>query len=311
MRTCVTGGAGFIGSTLVDRLLADGHEVVVLDDFSTGLRQNLEAAGSAIELVEGDLRDRDLVARAVKGCEVVFHQAALAAVARSVEHPEEVNDVNVVGTLRLLVACRGAGVRRVVFASSSSVYGDTPELPKRETMPLSPRSPYAASKAAGEAYLQGFQATYGLEAAILRYFNVYGPRQSPRSAYAAVVPLFVDALRHGHPATVNGDGGQTRDFTFVEDVVDALVRAASAPGATQGPMNLGGGERISINDLAAVIAEALGVEPNLRHAPARVGDVRDSLADIGRATSWLGWTPATSLKQGIARIVDTLQGSAA
>lgn len=311
MRTCVTGGAGFIGSTLVDRLLADGHEVVVLDDFSTGLRENLAAAGSAIELVEGDLRDRDLVARAVKGCEVVFHQAALASVARSVEHPEEVNDVNVVGTLRLLVACREAGVRRVVFASSSSVYGDTPELPKRETMPLSPRSPYAASKAAGEAYLQGFQAAYGLEAAILRYFNVYGPRQSPRSAYAAVVPLFVDALRHGHPATVNGDGEQTRDFTFVEDVVDALVRAASAPGATQGPMNLGGGQRISIKDLAGVIAEELGVEPVIRHAPARVGDVKDSLADIGRATSWLGWTPATSLKQGIARIVDSLQGSAA
>ena len=311
MRTCLTGGAGFIGSTLVDRLLADGHEVVVLDDFSTGLRENLEAAGSAIELVEGDLRDRDLVARAVKGCEVVFHQAALASVARSVEHPEEVNDVNVVGTLRLLVASRDAGVRRIVFASSSSVYGDTPELPKRETMPLSPRSPYAASKAAGEAYLQGFQATYGLETAILRYFNVYGPRQSPRSAYAAVVPLFVDALRHGHPATVNGDGEQTRDFTFVEDVVDALVRAASAPGATQGPMNLGGGQRISIKDLAGVIAEALGVEPVIRHAPARVGDVKDSLADIGRATSWLGWKPATSLKQGIARIVDSLQGSAA
>ncbi len=311
MRVCVTGGAGFIGSTLVDRLLADGHDVSVLDDFSTGLRENLAAARSSIDLVEGDLRDPTAIARAVAGCEVVYHQAALAAVARSVERPEEVTEVNVLGTLRLLVAARDAGCRRVVFASSSSVYGDTPALPKREAMPLSPRSPYAASKAAGEAYLTAFQATYGLETVSLRYFNVYGPRQSPRSAYAAVVPLFVDALRRGQPATVNGDGEQTRDFTYVEDVVDALIRAATAPGATEGPMNLGGGRRVSIRELLSIVADELGVEPSSRHVPARVGDVRDSLADISEARIRLGWTPSTELRTGIARIVESLAESTA
>ena len=311
MRACVTGGAGFIGSTLVDRLLHDGHDVAVLDDFSTGLRENLADAGDRIDLVEGDLRDPALATRAVAGCEVVYHMAALAAVARSVEHPEEVTDVNVAGTVALCKRAHEAGCRRVVFASSSSVYGDTPELPKHEAMLLSPRSPYAASKAAGESYLAAFQATYGLETVALRYFNVYGPRQSPRSQYAAVIPLFIDALRAGRPATIHGDGQQTRDFTYVEDVVDALVRAADAPDATKGPMNIGGGgNRVSILDLVQAIAAALGVEPRVEHGPARVGDVRDSLADIGRATTWLGWQPTTRLHDGIARIVSSLTAAA-
>jgi UDP-glucose 4-epimerase len=189
------------------------------------------------------------------------------------------------------------------------VYGDTVELPKHEGMQTSPRSPYAASKAAGEAYMAAFQAAYGLETVILRYFNVYGPRQNPQSQYAAVVPLFVEALRRGQPVTVHGDGEQTRDFTYVEDVVEALVLAASAPDATQGPMNLGGGGRISINKLVEVVAGALGVKVLAKHAPARVGDVRDSQADIGRARTWLRWEPRTTLRMGIDAIVGALDGA--
>jgi UDP-glucose 4-epimerase len=311
MKTCVTGGAGFIGSHLVDRLLADGHKVVVLDDLSTGRLENLSSAHGRVEFIEDDLRDKRAVARAVAGCEVVYHQGALAAVARSVEKPEEVTEVNVGGTLNVLVASRDAKVRRVVFASSSSVYGDTPELPKVETMTLSPRSPYAASKAAGEAYLCAFQASYGLETVVFRYFNVYGPRQSPRSLYAAAVPRFVEALLAGTAPTIYGDGLQTRDFTFVGDVVDALVRASSAPRAVDGPMNLGGGRRISILDLVGVIARAVGHVGRPRHEPTRVGDVRDSLADIRRAQAALGWNPRTTLEAGIARVVECFPRPAA
>lgn len=307
MKTCVTGGAGFIGSHLVDRLLADGHSVVVLDDLSTGRIENLAATRGRIELIEDDLRDRRAVARAVAGCEVVYHQGALAAVARSVEKPEEVTEVNVGGTLNVLIAARDAKVRRVVFASSSSVYGDTPELPKVETMPLSPRSPYAASKATGEAYLCAFQASYGLEAVALRYFNVYGPRQSPTSLYAAAVPRFAQALLDGVAPTIYGDGLQTRDFTFVGDVVDAVVRSAAAPRAVDGPMNLGGGRRVSILDLVGVLTRATGGTVRPRHEASRVGDVRDSLADIRRAQAALGWSPRTSLETGIARVVEALR----
>ena len=302
MRALVTGGAGFIGSNLVDRLLADGHEVVVLDNLSTGRRENLAGALPRIDFREADLRDRVAVTDAVKGCEVVFHQAALAAVARSVENPLEVTEVNVGGTLNVLVAARAAGTRRVVFASSSSVYGDTPTLPKVETMPTSPRSPYAASKAAGESYLAAFHATYGLEGVSLRYFNVYGPRQDPRSRYAAVVARFVDAARAGRPATVFGDGGQTRDFTWVGDVVDACVKAASAPRAPEGAVNIGGGERISVLDLVAAVGRVTGTNLPPVHEPARVGDVRDSLADVRRAAERLGWRPMTSLDAGLARL---------
>jgi UDP-glucose 4-epimerase len=304
MRICVTGGGGFIGSNLVDRLVADGHRVVVLDNFSTGRRENLADSLDRIELVEGDLRDRGAVERAVAGAEVVYHQAALAAVARSVESPREVTDVNVGGTLNVLVAARDARARRVVFASSSSVYGDTPTLPKTETMPLSPRSPYAASKAAGEAYLQAFYGSYGLETVSFRYFNVYGPRQSPRSRYAAVVPRFVAAMAEGTPPTIFGDGGQTRDFTYVGDVVDALVLAATAPRAVEGPMNLGAGGRTSILELARIVGRAVGFRGTPAFEPARVGDVRDSLADIRRAREWVGWTPRTTLAEGIRRLAD-------
>lgn len=303
MKICVTGGAGFIGSNLVDRLVADGHEVSVLDNLSTGSRANLAGVAHSLRFVEGDLRDGAAVAEALEGVEVVYHLGALAAVARSVENPTEVTDVNVGGTLNVLVAAREAGVRRVVFASSSSVYGDTPSLPKTETMPVTPLSPYAASKAAGEAYLSAWHATYGLETVALRFFNVYGPRQSPRSLYAAVVPRFLAAVARGEAPVIYGDGQQTRDFTWVGDLVEACLRAARAPGAVGvGPINIGGGERLSIATLADLVAQAFRWKGRPTHEAARVGDVRHSLADIRKAAQALGWTPSTRLEDGVARL---------
>lgn len=305
MKALVTGGAGFIGSHLVDRLLELGHEVVVLDDFSTGLRENLEVSAGRIRLIEGDLRDSAAVADAVAGCDVVFHQAALASVARSIEQPLLVHEVNVGGTLSLLVQARDAGVRRIVFASSSSVYGDTPVLPKVETMPLSPRSPYAASKLAGEAFVAAFHAAYGLEGVALRYFNVYGPRQSPRSLYAAVVPIFAQAALEKRSPTIYGDGHQTRDFTFVGDVVEANLKAATTTTLPPGPVNVGGGGRISILELYRTIAQQAGSPRAPKHAPVRPGDVRDSLAALDRAREFLGWKPSTSLPDGIRRVLSS------
>jgi len=305
MKMCVTGGAGFIGSHLVDRLLEEGHEVVVLDDFSTGRRENLAAAADRVRVVRGDVRDRAALDDALAGAEVVFHQAALAAVERSLDDPRTVTDVNLSGTLAVLLAARDLGARRVVFASSSSVYGDTPVLPKVETMPTSPRSPYAASKAAAESYLLAFHASFGLETVALRYFNVYGPRQSARSRYAAVVPLFFEAMSEGRAPTIHGDGLQTRDFSYVADTVDAVVRAASAPDAAGRILNVGGGgEPVSILDLARIVAEVVGFEGAPVHGPARAGDVRDSHADTTLARSRLGWAPRTTLGEGVRRIRD-------
>lgn len=310
MKVCVTGGAGFIGSNLVDRLVKDGHEVSVLDNLSTGRMENLAESRDAIRFVEGDLRNMDDVRKAVEGVEVVFHQGALASVQRSVESPAEVTDVNVGGMLNVLVAARDTGARRVVFASSSSVYGDTPTLPKVENMPMMPLSPYAASKAAGESYGAAFQASYGLEFVPLRYFNVFGPRQNPRSLYAAVVPLFAEAMGGGKAPTIYGDGEQTRDFTYIADVVHANWLAATTPDPDGAPVNIGGGNRISINDLAGAIARATGFEGKPVHEDARVGDVRHSLADVDRATNWMKWQPAVSLDEGIAKTVESLRGAA-
>jgi UDP-glucose 4-epimerase len=303
MKVCVTGGAGFIGSHLVDRLVAEGDDVTVIDDLSTGSRANLASSDSRIRFVHGDVRLPAAVTEAFTGCEVVFHHAALAAVPRSVERPRDVAEVNITGTLNVLLAARVAGVRRVVFASSSSVYGNTPTLPKCETMLGSPRSPYAATKAAGESLLAGFHGAFGLEYAALRYFNVFGPRQSAASRYAAVVPTFVDAMLAGRPPHVHGDGLQTRDFTFIEDVVEANLRAARAPVAMAVTMNVGGGRRISILDLIGVIADATGYTGEVTHGPPRPGDVRDSLADIQRAQQVLGWSPRVGLVEGIRRTV--------
>jgi nucleoside-diphosphate-sugar epimerase len=304
MKTLVTGGAGFIGSHLVGRLVAEGHGVVVFDNLVTGRLENLAPWRDAIEFVRGDLRDPEALAVASRGAEVVYHQAALGSVVRSVEDPREVMDVNVTGTLNVLLAARDAGVRRVVFASSSSVYGDTPTLPKTESMPTNPRSPYAASKVSGEALVAAFQAAYGLEGVVFRYFNVYGERQSARSLYAAVVPRFVDEMSAGRAPVVYGDGEQTRDFTYVGDVVDALLLAAgSGPEALLGPINLGAGGRVSILDLARRIGEEVRFGGRPVHEAARPGDVRHSLADIARARQALGWTPRTPLAEGIRRTV--------
>ena len=310
MKVCVTGGAGFIGSHLVDRLVREGHAVSVLDNLSTGRLANLADSHGAYELVKGDVREPGAVQRAVRGAEVVFHQAAMASVVRSVRTPLEVNDVNVSGLLNVLVAARDTGARRVVFASSSSVYGDTPTLPKQESMALTPRSPYAATKAAGEHFLDAFHSAYGLEGVALRYFNVYGPRQAPDSQYAAVIPLFADAFAHGRAPMIYGDGGQTRDFTFVEDVVDANYRAATVPGPLGGAFNVGAGSAISINDLAKALGNAIGRYVAPEYAEARIGDVRDSLADISRAAALLGWQPWTPLAMGLKRVAAALRDAA-
>ncbi len=303
----VTGGAGFIGSHLVDRLLADGWQVRALDDFSSGREQNLELAVDRIELVRGDFTEPAVADPAVEGVEVVFHQGAVPSVPRSVAEPLRTNRANVDGTLQLLESARRAGVRRLVYAASSSAYGDTEVLPKIETMPAQPRSPYALQKYAGEVYCRLYCELYGLETVALRYFNVFGPRQNPKSQYAAVIPLFATACLRGEAPTIHGDGEQTRDFTFVADAVEANVLAADAPQAAGHVMNVAQGRQPSLNQLLVRIQEIAesAVEPV--HGPARPGDVRDSLADLGRARELLGYEPRTSLDEGLRRTIEALQ----
>ena len=282
----------------------------MLDNFSTGRSANLAEVADSIEIVEGDLRDRAVVARAVAGAEAVFHLAALGSVQRSVDDPLTTNEVNVTGTLNLLIAARDAGARRFVFSSSSSVYGDTPVLPKREDMTPNPLSPYALSKLTGEHYVRIFRRLYGLPAFALRYFNVFGPRQDPGSRYAAVIPLFVAAARAGKPCVINGDGGQTRDFTYVDNVVDANLCCLEAPeDAAGGVYNIALGGRVSILELARSICELAGAAPSFEHRPARAGDVRDSQADNGLARSRLGWTPAVDTVEGLRRTVAWYMGA--
>lgn len=307
-RALVTGGAGFIGSHLVRGLLEDGVTVRVLDDLSSGSRENLSEVLSDVELVEADLRDPEVCARACQGVDVVYHQAAVPSVPRSVAEPERTFAVNVVGTHGLLLAAREAGVGRVVQASSSSIYGDQPELPKRESMRLHPRSPYAAQKASAELLGRAFSASMGLQVVALRYFNVYGPRQNPKAAYAAVIAAFADAALRGVPATIHGDGLQTRDFTYVSDVVAANVAAGAAEGAGGQAFNIAGGQRISILDIHTEIARITGREdlPPV-HAPTRAGDVRDSLASVDAARDVLGWTPTVPLATGLERTVAAMK----
>ena len=300
----VTGGAGFIGSNLVHDLVRDGHAVRVLDNLATGRWENLDGAGD-VELVHGDVRDPDAVAKAMAGVEVAYHLAALPSVQRSVGDPRASHAVNVDGTLNVLLAARDAGVRRVVYASSSSVYGDTPELPKHEGMPCTPRSPYAASKLAGEAYCRAFAAVYPLETVALRFFNVFGPRQDPASPYAAVIPRFVTRALAGQPPEVRGDGRQTRDFTYVANAVRALRLAAVAGRAASGQaVNVGCGERTSLLDLLALIGELLGRRVEAVFAPPRPGDVRDSQASVDLARELLGYEPAVRLREGLAATVE-------
>jgi nucleoside-diphosphate-sugar epimerase len=309
----ITGGAGFIGSHLVRSLLADGARVRVLDNFLTGRRENLAdvADNPSLKIIEGDVRDAADVEGAMQGVEYVLHQAALPSVPRSVADPVTTMAIGVDGTLTVLRAAQAAGVKRVVYASSSSVYGDTPTLPKVESMSPTPLSPYAVSKLTGEHLCAVFTHLHKLPTVALRYFNVFGPRQDPASEYAAVVPKFVTASLAGKPSLIYGDGGQTRDFTFIDNVVQANRAACVAPEPAWGKaVNIACGERLSVADLAEKIAQACGhgdLEP--RFEPSRPGDVRHSLADITQARELIGYDPKVSLEEGLARTVDWYKAS--
>jgi nucleoside-diphosphate-sugar epimerase len=300
----VTGGAGFIGSHLAERLLVEGHHVRVLDNFSTGRRANIEGFADRIEVLEEDIRDFAAVSRGVRGAEVIFHEAALASVPRSVDDPSASNETNVRGTLNVLLAARDAGVRRVVYASSSSVYGDAPDLPKSEEMAPSPASPYAVTKLAAEHYCHVFTALYGLECVALRYFNVFGPRQDPASQYAAVVPLFVTALLEGQAPVIYGDGEQSRDFTFVTNVVDANIAASTAPGAAGEVMNIACGSTVTVNELLGRLRGITGSSIEARHEEPRRGDVRHSFADVSKARRILAFSPALGFEEGLRLTVE-------
>jgi UDP-glucose 4-epimerase len=301
----VTGGAGFIGGHLAERLVRDGKSVRILDNFSSGREANLRSWADRVEIVRGDIRDRDTVARAMNGIRVVFHLAALPSVPKSVADPIGSHDINVNGTLNVLIAARNARVQRVVFTSSSAVYGDSPTLPKREDMTPTPISPYGLHKLIGEQYCALFTRAYGLHTISLRYFNVYGPRQDPQSEYAAAIPKFITSLLAGRAPTVFGDGEQTRDFTYVANVVGANLAAASAaPEAVGQSFNIAGGRRISVNELIATLNRILGTAIAPAYAPPRPGDVLHSLADISKAHRLLDGTPRVELTEGLRRTVE-------
>lgn len=300
-RSLVTGGAGFIGSHLVAALLTRGEQVVVLDNLSTGKRANLAGLTGRFEFVEGDVADPAAAARACAGVEVVYHQAALASVPRSIEAPLDSHAACATGTLVMLDAARKAGARRFVYAASSSCYGDQPTSSKRESDLPSPLSPYAAAKLAGEMYCLAFHRSYGLETVALRYFNVFGPRQDPHGAYAAVIPRFIDAWLKGERLVLYGDGRQSRDFTYVENVVAGNLLAAESPRAAGRVLNLASGRSYSLLDLIASLETLLGRAADVRREPARVGDVRDSLADITLARELLGYEPVVDFHEGLRR----------
>lgn len=305
MRYLITGGAGFIGSHLVEHLVKEDQDVVVLDDFSTGKLPNLAPYMERVELIRGSVADRQVCSEAARGVDFVLHQAALPSVPRSVRDPDATHLACATGTLNLLLAAREAGVRRFVYAGSSSAYGNTPELPKREDMLPRPRSPYAVAKLAGEHYCQAFHATYGLETIILRYFNIFGPRQDPSSQYGAAIPTFITkALRNESPL-IYGNGQQTRDFTFVENAVHANLSACFASKEVCGGVfNVGCGTRVSINELWAHIGRMTGTTAEPTYAPARPGDVRDSLASLDLSRQLLNYSPLVNLQDGLQTTVD-------
>jgi UDP-glucose 4-epimerase len=305
MRTfLVTGGAGFIGSHIAAALVARGDRVRVLDNLSTGRLSNMDGFRQAVEFIEGDLLDSRTVAKAVAGVDCVFHEAALASVPLSVERPLEVHAAGATATLALLDAARRAGVRRVVYAASSAVYGDQPTASKREADLPAPISPYAAAKLAGELYCQAFTATYGLQTVALRYFNVYGPRQDPDSPYSAVIPLFITAMLAGRQPVVYGDGRQSRDFSFVDNVVQANLLAAEAPGAVGRVLNVANGRSVDLLALLDVLNRLLGTRLAPRFEPPRPGDVRESMADITLARKLLGYEPGVDFEEGLRRSID-------
>jgi len=298
----VTGGAGFIGSHLAEELVRRGERVRVVDNLSTGKRQNL-AHVPDVEFLEGDLADLDVARRAVDGMEYVLHQAAIPSVPRSVQDPVTSNRANIDASLNILVAARDAGVKRLVYAGSSSAYGNTPTLPKVETMATAPLSPYALQKLVAEQYGQMFTALYGLETVTIRYFNVFGPRQDPSSPYSGVISLFISALCEGRQPTIYGDGEHTRDFTYVANVVDGVLRACTANGASGEVINVATGGRISLNTLFSTVRQLVGGSVQPVYAAPRAGDVKDSQADISKARHILGYQPRVSFEDGLAKTV--------
>ncbi|MCB9833747.1 MAG: SDR family oxidoreductase [Planctomycetes bacterium] len=308
-RILITGGAGFIGSNLADALQARGDEVVVYDDFSSGRRENLAHLEGKIRVVVGDVKELDDLRAAIAGCDYVLHQAAVPSVPRSMEDPLGSHEANSRGTLNVLLAARDAGVKRVVFAASSSAYGESPTLPKIETMLPAPKSPYAADKLHGEHLCQVFHTGYGLETVALRYFNVFGPRQNPNSDYAAAIPRFVTRILDDQSPIVFGDGEQSRDFTHIDNVVQANLKAMAAPGAPGRVFNVGIGARITVNELIRTIGEILGKSVTIDYQPARVGDVLHSLASIDLARQHLGYEPTVDLAEGLRRTIDWYRAS--
>jgi len=305
-KVLVTGGAGFIGSNLTEALLKTGHQVRILDNFSTGKRENLifEEAYPFLEVIEGDICDLSFCRSVMKGMEYVFHQAALPSVQRSVEDPFTTHSVNAGGTLNLLLAARDAGVRRLIYASSSSVYGDTPTLPKKEEMPSTPLSPYALQKYIGEEYCRLFSRLFGIETISLRYFNIFGPKQDPNSIYSAVIPRFIDALTSGHTPVIFGDGEQSRDFTYIDNVVHANLLAMNAEHTSGEAVNIACGRQTSLNQLLNILRGIIGSKVSPLYEEPRKGDVRHSLADVSRAKRILNYDPRVDIEVGLRKTVE-------
>ena len=299
----VTGGAGFIGSHITDRLLADGHRVRILDNFSTGKRENIPDS-AAVEVIEGDVGDYETVRLAMEQVDIVFHEAAIASVPETVGNPLASERVNYRGTLNILEAARQAGVKRVMFACSAAVYGDLPELPKTEDMPVKPLTPYAIDKLASEHACQAYYHLYGLETVSLRYFNVFGPRQDPSSPYSGVISIFTEHLNHGKQPTIYGDGEQTRDFVYVADVVEANIKASAAPMAAGKAINIAAGGKLSINDLLKTICNIKGQPFEPHYKPGREGDIKHSRADISVAREYLDWQPQVGFEAGLRNLFE-------
>lgn len=303
-KVVITGGAGFIGANLAEEL-ATNNSVIIIDDLSTGKKENLtDLSGKNVEFVEGGIGELSLLERLFRNVDFVFHQAAISSVHKSIENPLATNEVNITGTLNVLLAARDSGVKKVVYASSAAVYGDTPALPQREEMMSNPQSPYAVTKLVGEYYCQAFQAVYGLPTVSLRYFNAYGPKQDPNSEYSAVIPRFIKSLSEEKPPIVFGDGEQTRDFVFVSDVVQANILAAESD--AHGVFNVGQGQSIAIKKLAELISRIMKKDPGVIYKEARVGDIRHSLADISKA-GLFGYRPRYDLEQGLRETINKLQ----